>query len=517
MSEENKSLKSKLEDRWDSLTPKKRQGVIFGGVALVFVLVFLMMDSGKSSAKDNATSKVANDANPVAVFGNGDQQADIESISAQQNATISEINSLQLENEELRNLVRELEQDVAKTKVLTGDPEIIEEIATKLDELSSRQKEFEKFTNQSIGKVKGGVSVESTDSSGDEIISLGSEDGNEFQEQATSDELDLFGEVSPGNASSTESIDLIGGNSSGARVARKDAEEAIISASSKSDPYMGETGEEGIEPSYGVHIFNEVEESAEGGDDKLRSADPKKGNTTRDMRLAAKSETQKTLFLNAGSVLKGTLINGLVAPTGDTARSHPMPVNIQVSSEALMPNNFVMDLRGCQIIGSAYGDESSERVHVRTELLSCRWGEDEQVETAMDGWISGEDGRIGLKGRLVTKEGKMLYNAGVAGLLAGLGEGLKPERVNSVRTGQDAGDIDYQAPPLDSVVGNGVQSGLAKGSTKISEYYLDKADALFAVIEIDAMREVVINLKKGVKIKLENLAEKQLLTRKRRN
>jgi conjugal transfer pilus assembly protein TraB len=48
----------------------------------------------------------------------------------------------------------------------------------------------------------------------------------------------------------------------------------------------------------------------------------------------------------------------------------------------------------------------------------------------------------------------------------------------------------------------GAYAGAATAMDKLADYYLDRADQIFPIIEVDAMRKVTIHLTKGVQMKV---------------
>jgi hypothetical protein len=77
-----------------------------------------------------------------------------------------------------------------------------------------------------------------------------------------------------------------------------------------------------------------------------------------------------------------------------------------------------------------YGDISSERAYLRTENLSCVRADGATLEVKIQGSVYGEDGKVGMRGRLVTKQGQMLANALLAGVVSGIGQGLATSSTN---------------------------------------------------------------------------------------
>lgn len=214
----------------------------------------------------------------------------------------------------------------------------------------------------------------------------------------------------------------------------------------------------------------------------------------------------KLLRLPAGSLLSGQLITGLDVPTGQGARREPYPVLIRIKASAILPNRYRTNVRECFVLASGYGDLSSERAYLRSETLSCifKHNHKEQViERPLEGYIAGEDGKAGLRGRLVSKQGQVMAKAAMAGFLSGVSEAfdIKPVPVFSVVPNQN-GQI--QSPFQSGLNGSeALQSSLIKGSNKalekLADFYLKLADQMVPVIEISAERKVDLILTRGLK------------------
>ncbi|WP_374365198.1 TrbI/VirB10 family protein [Piscinibacter sp.] len=196
------------------------------------------------------------------------------------------------------------------------------------------------------------------------------------------------------------------------------------------------------------------------------------------------------------SFTRGQLIGGLDAPTGGQSQSNPHPVLIRLSDNSLLPNRYRAEYRECFVIGAGYGDISSERAYIRTELLSCIRTNGDPLEVKIQGSIFGEDGKVGMRGRLVTKQGQMLANALLAGVVSGIGQGFSQANttystsaLGSVATAS-GGDA-YRA---------GIGSGVGKALDRLAQYYIKLAEQTFPIIEVDAGREIDVVLTKGVRI-----------------
>lgn len=199
------------------------------------------------------------------------------------------------------------------------------------------------------------------------------------------------------------------------------------------------------------------------------------------------------------SFTRGTLLGGLDAPTGGQAQSNPHPVLIRLSDNSVLPNRFRAEYRECFVIAAGYGDISSERAYLRTESLSCVRADGATLEVKIQGSIYGEDGKVGMRGRLVTKQGQMLANALLAGVVSGIGQGLATSAT------------EYSTSPLGTVATTtsgsdayraGLGNGVGKALDRLAQYYIRLAENTFPVIEVDAGREIDVVITKGVRIDL---------------
>jgi conjugal transfer pilus assembly protein TraB len=212
----------------------------------------------------------------------------------------------------------------------------------------------------------------------------------------------------------------------------------------------------------------------------------------------AKKPTEKpqTLtYLPSGSFAKARLLNGAIAPTRGQGSGNPVPLLMELVDDAVMPNLYRSGIKRCFVTANATGELASERVLVRLDRLSCIDEKGGAVDTKLQGYLSGEDGKTGLQARLVTKSGQAIANALFTGTLAGLGKAvsLASEETKTSAFGT-----------VSSSVKNPWRSGIGEGSShamdRITDYYLKLASDMFPVLEVDSGRVVEIVLSKGISI-----------------
>lgn len=197
-------------------------------------------------------------------------------------------------------------------------------------------------------------------------------------------------------------------------------------------------------------------------------------------------------FIPAGSFVRVAMLNGVDAPTGGQAQSNPLPMAFQVLDVANLANKYRLDIRDCRFIAAAWGDLSSERTFGRTETLTCIIN-GETVEMPVKGSVIGEDGKTGLRGRLVTKQGQLLANALFAGALSGIGKAFQASASTTTTGGGGVTQTIDPGQVTQAAIGGGVGSA----ASALATYYLKAADKLFPVIETDGGRVVEILITKG--------------------
>ncbi|RQX95008.1 conjugal transfer protein TraI [Burkholderia stagnalis] len=215
--------------------------------------------------------------------------------------------------------------------------------------------------------------------------------------------------------------------------------------------------------------------------------------TTKGTNAAASSGGQGLVnILPAGSFFRVGMLNGVDAPTGGQAQSDPLSVDLHALEAANLPNRKRLDLRDCRVVAATWGDLSSERMMGRTQTLSCIL-EGKSIEIPIKGKLIGEDGKEGVRGRLVTKQGQLLANAILSGTLGGIGQAFQQSAtVTSIGGGGisqtvDSGQIGRAA------IGGGVGSA----GQMLAQYYLKAADKLYPVIETDATRTIEVSITQG--------------------
>jgi len=218
--------------------------------------------------------------------------------------------------------------------------------------------------------------------------------------------------------------------------------------------------------------------------------------------LTKDNASQESFYIPSGSFVRGVLLTGVDAPTMQVGEQQPQPVLINLNESTILPNRYRSNMIDCIGIGSARGDLSSERAYIRMVKISCieEGYEKKVVDTNIQGWIMGEDGKVGLRGRLVSKQGTILAKALVAGFAEGVANAFT-EAASDVSVTPEGStktidpDKAFQAAGLE---------GAGNAMSKLAEFYMKMAESMFPVIEVGAGRNVTMVLKDGKEFALMN-------------
>ncbi|QVL49495.1 MAG: conjugal transfer protein TraB [Thiocapsa sp.] len=213
-----------------------------------------------------------------------------------------------------------------------------------------------------------------------------------------------------------------------------------------------------------------------------------------------------SVYIPAGAILKGVLLNGIDMPTGQNARKDPVPALIRVKHQAILPNRVRADLRECFLLVGGFGDLASERAYLRGETFSCIRNDGGVIEIPIDGYAVGEDGKVGVRGRVVSKQGVLLAKALQAGFLQSFSQIFNRMPTIPVNTGTGT-DLQFQSMLTPQALGAASAQGVGGAMDRLANYYLDMAEQLLPVIEVDAGRGAEFILNRGVSMKLADVVE----------
>lgn len=227
------------------------------------------------------------------------------------------------------------------------------------------------------------------------------------------------------------------------------------------------------------------------------------GNTPQAIRASAKKPIEQdntpSFVLPAGSLIEGVLLTGLDAPTATHAQRQPLPALIRIKHEAVMPNRWRSDIRECFMVAGGYADLASERAFLRAESISCVRDDGTIMESTIDAYVAGEDGKNGMRGRLVSKQGQMIAQALMGGFIQGVANIYKPAQVPQLSLNPSAG-ASYARPGAGTALEEGLFGGMQTAGKAVADFYIDMARNTFPVIEVDAGRKVVFVVTRSAQV-----------------
>jgi len=212
-------------------------------------------------------------------------------------------------------------------------------------------------------------------------------------------------------------------------------------------------------------------------------------------------------YIPAGSYASAILLNGVDVSAGVSSQASPQPVLIKLIHRGSLPNKTFGKMKECRVVAAAYGDLSSERAYMRLEKLSCVKPDWHVIESKVDGYVSGNDGKNGVRGRVVIRDAEMLKRGFMGGVLSGLGKATSNSfsstsvsPFGSVNTSTAKGaDIFKQA---------GAQ-GSADAFELMARYNIQRAEQYQPVIQIGAATKVEVVFLSGAEFGEQKITERK--------
>ena len=201
------------------------------------------------------------------------------------------------------------------------------------------------------------------------------------------------------------------------------------------------------------------------------------------------------------SFMAATLLSGLDAPTSEGARGNPSPVFIRIKELAVLPNRVKANLKGCFVIAEGHGNLATERAELRLVSLSCLDRKDNAViDQKVKGFVVDADGKIGLKGTVVSRMGASIARSLIAGFFGGVGDAF---RMSSSTQAVSALGVTQIVDP-NQVVKAGVGSGISTAATELQKFYLELAKQTMPVVEVGATKDITLVISEGVELEIKD-------------
>ncbi len=455
---EEKEEKKKL---FGNMSPRKQRWAKVALIIAVCVLVFLAFNAAYKLTTDKKPER--DDIQRNVLTGNDTRQRSIDGLSASVQRMRSEIKDVSSQVQKLSDSVGKDEQRKQQQleKEFSDLKKQIQEIKTESSDLRSQVEKELKKDNKPEPVDKGSA---------------------------------------PSKQKVSEGMNNLTGDRS--RQLRERSREPNKSGPAGADlQEVGGTAPAGTEPAE----FEEVKKEPL----KIITINGETGDKTK--RSSAVKEPDKTaeieFYMPTGAIISAMLLNGVDASTSTGAKTEPMPALLRVDKDAILPNRYSSDIKDCFILVSGHGDLASERAFFRGEYLSCIRNDGGVLETKFPSYVVGEDGKAGMKGRLVSKQGQVIARSLIAGFASGVSKAFDVTPVSVLSTSTSSGRVEYQSNYSSSLVQGAAAQGASKALEKVADFYLKMAEQMFPVVEITAGRSVNVIVTNGTKLKLQNLNE----------
>jgi len=216
---------------------------------------------------------------------------------------------------------------------------------------------------------------------------------------------------------------------------------------------------------------------------------------------AEKKSKKKTVYLPP-SFMEATMLSGLDAPTTEGGKGEPVPVLLRIRDLAFLPNQIRANLKGCFVISEGHGSLADERAHLRITSISCLSKKGTAViDQHVKGFVVDSDGKIGLRGTVVSKMGAIVARSVIAGFFSGIGDAIKAQTTTvSVSPLGQTQTIDPS-----QMLQAGAGGGISSAAQQISKFYLELARQTMPVIEVGAVRDVTLVISEGVELEIKEI------------
>ncbi|MDF1756930.1 MAG: TraB/VirB10 family protein [Legionellaceae bacterium] len=210
-------------------------------------------------------------------------------------------------------------------------------------------------------------------------------------------------------------------------------------------------------------------------------------------RLTNDNHLNPEHYVPSGTFVRAVVLGGADADASVNGQSKNNGVMLfKLMQKGTLPNGEYSHLQGCFVTASSYGDISSERAYVVLDKLSCAQKGKPIIDKAVTGWAF-FGGKVGIKGRPLMRDNKIMQWAGISGALSGIASAAQySQSIQNVSTlGQSS------LVPSSNIAPYAAYGGASKASEVLSNYYVKRAEQYHPVIQVGSGSLVTIVFKDG--------------------
>lgn len=222
--------------------------------------------------------------------------------------------------------------------------------------------------------------------------------------------------------------------------------------------------------------------------------------STTSISKVTKNETIKKKYYLPPSFMEATLLSGLDAPAVGEGKGHPVPILLRIKAPAVLPNRVKANLKGCFIIAEGVGNLATERADIRLVSISCIDRKNRAViDQKIKGFVVDTDGKIGLRGTVVSKMGGLLVRSFLAGLVQGFGTQIFAQSQYTSVSAEGTLETVKPGKALQYGLGQGIQSA----ANELMKFYLELAKQTIPVVEVLPTRSVTLVVSEGAMLEVK--------------
>lgn len=197
----------------------------------------------------------------------------------------------------------------------------------------------------------------------------------------------------------------------------------------------------------------------------------------------------RTVYLPAGTLLKVRLLGHVTAPTVVSQGGTGLPVALFEVKDVVLPNRRRAPLRGCFLVGKAFGNWNRQRVDVQAVALSCTSPEG-VMEAQVNGWVKGADENDGLAGRVEYMRGKEIafYFSSVflRGFASGMAEAQTEQQTSTSPSGTTTTTI------VKDAFSYSMWKSIEESIRAVTDFYIQNANQMFPVVRAEPQDAYII-------------------------
>ena len=242
-----------------------------------------------------------------------------------------------------------------------------------------------------------------------------------------------------------------------------------------------------------------------GGEVKTIAFQTTNGGTAKPVEKGSTVYTDSVNYLPPNSFASAKVVVGVDASAGVGSQTDPLPVVLRITGPArsVFQNGKLLTtkIEGCLVNGAARGELSSEKVYVKLQKMTCPQPGGRYAVSEVKGFLA-FGGKTGVRGRVVSREGGLVTQAFIAGLVGGFGRGFSAN-ANSVFQGGTTINTDGKRDQLSTseILEGGFGEGVAQTGDMVSKYLIERAEQYQPVIEMPTGIDVEVVFLEGVYVR----------------